>query len=360
MKTSNKKIKLNDEAHAGPVAIHDTISLPTSREFDARGAMVAPASIARVGIMDYFAGDLGEAFKDVDPKKVIKVMTRDEDLFSEETMKSFRSAPITIGHPKEDVTTANASSLQYGFLEGMPTKLGDDLSAVVVLSHKDSLDLVQSKEAEQLSAGTYATIIRVSDEEAVTLGYDAYKKDIVCNHVAIVKRGRAGSARIADEENVKLHDELVEQVATLTILKDELEAKLDAEQCKLEDALKEVEVLRVKSSDEAIQRLVDEQVENVSKFLVTAVRMTDKDLTGLSVLEAKKVILQDNLKKDYSDKSEVFINNRFEALVEEGSNVSNLHQALQDHLVPDPTTSQEAENISAREQMILRHTKGNK
>src|SRR5690606_30544577 len=122
-------------------------------------------------------------------------------------------------------------------------------------------------EAEQLSAGTYAEIIRLGDEEAAELGYDAYKKNITCNHVAIVKRGRAGSARIADEDNVKLHDELVEQVSKLTVLKDELEAKLDAEQCKLEDALKEVEALRVKSSDEAIQKLVDSKVDEAVKFL---------------------------------------------------------------------------------------------
>ena len=358
MKMKNKKTRLLDEATVA-VALRDTISLPSSREFNERGALVAPASIARTGLMDYLAKDLGEPFKDVDPNKVIKVMTRDEDLFSEETMKSFRSAPITIGHPEDDVTAANASTLQYGFLEGMPTKLGDSLDATVVLSHKDALDLVQSKEAEQLSAGTYAEIIRLGDEEAAELGYDAYKKNITCNHVAIVKRGRAGSARIADEDNVKLHDELVEQVSKLTTLKDELEAKLDAEQCKLEDALKEVEALKVKSSDEAIQRLVDSKVDEAVKFLSVAVRMTDKDLTGMSVIDAKKVILQDNLKKDYSDKSDGFIHNRFEALVEEGSNVSNLHEALQDHVDFDMSTT-EAANITAREQMIERYTKGNK
>ena len=109
-----------------------------------------------------------------------------------------------------------------------------------------------------------------------------------------------------------MHDELVEQVSKLTTLKDELEAKLDAEQCKLEDALKEVEALKVKSSDEAIQKLVDSRVMKCSSFLSVAVRMTDKDLTGMSVIDAKKVILQDNLKKDYSDKSDGFIHNRFE------------------------------------------------
>lgn len=366
MTKKNLKTRILDEATT-TVAIRDTISLPTSRVFDPRGAMVAPASIARTGIMDYLAKDLGESFKDEDPNKIIRVMTRDEDLFSEATMQSFRSAPITIGHPDDDVTTANAAELQYGFLEGMPTRLNDSLDATIVLSHKDALDLVQSKEAEELSAGTNVTIVRLSDAEALELGYDAYKTDIVCNHVAIVKRGRAGSARIADE--AKLHDELTQEIATLTTLKDELEAKLDASKDKvsatevlLKDALDEVEAMKLKVSDEAIKKIVDTKVEDALNFLQVAVRLTDKDISGLPILDAKKLILKDALGKDYSDKSEVFINNRFEALVEEGVNTSGLHQALRDH-ASDTSVTVEAEvpaNVLARQQMIERNIKGNK
>ena len=72
MKMKNKKTRLLDEATVA-VALRDTISLPSSREFNERGALVAPASIARTGLMDYLAKDLGEPFKDVDPNKVIKV-----------------------------------------------------------------------------------------------------------------------------------------------------------------------------------------------------------------------------------------------------------------------------------------------
>jgi hypothetical protein len=210
--------------------LHDRLEVPTERKFKPEtGQMIAPATIARTGIMNYRAGDClgidkttGEVvslFPEKAPDEMVKVMTTEAALFDEATLESARSAPITIGHPRDeagnliDVSASNANDLQKGSLEGLPTRLGDDLLATVVIGDADTIAIVQ-EQADELSIGQTCDLILA--DEAVE--WDAEKANIRINHVAIVRKGRAQSAKIRDEA-IKVSDldvdtPTVEEIAT--------------------------------------------------------------------------------------------------------------------------------------------------
>ena len=151
----SEHMRFHDEEELETIRLVDfAFDLPSQRKFKDSGAMVARATLARVGIMEYSAGQLGSLFADKPKNEVIKVMTRAEDLFHADAIESARSAPITIGHPAEDVTIKNADYLQKGNLDGVPFADEDNihLSGYIVLTHEESLNLVDAG-VDQLSSG---------------------------------------------------------------------------------------------------------------------------------------------------------------------------------------------------------------
>ncbi|QTQ06899.1 hypothetical protein [Aeromonas phage PVN04] len=362
-KLTEMVMRFLDEAELSTVRLLDrSYELPSQRKFKANGAMIAPATIARTGIMEYSAGQLGKLFEDMPPTQLIKVMTREEDLFCADSLESYRGAPITIGHPDDDVTPENAAELQHGNLDGIPQRDGEQLAGMLVLNTEKVLALVKAG-IDQLSSGHEAKLVRLSDEDAARLGYHAYKTNIRCNHIAVVPAGRAGSARIADEEEqgsgepqetpaeqeVKMYDQ--DHVSGL-------EAKLAAAEENVAALTIKLAAANAKLTDEAIEVHVKKRLE----FLTEAAQFTDADLTGMTVVAAKRVALKDALGLDYASKDDAFINTRYSIMVEEGApeKDTDLTQALRD-AANNPQLAAETELKSeaaeARERMIARYSK---
>ncbi|UOT58035.1 hypothetical protein PP651_gp44 [Aeromonas phage ZPAH14] len=362
MRKQAEILRFLDEAEIDVVRLADrSYELPSQRKFKDSGAMIAPATIARTGIMEYSAGQLGKLFADLPPTQMVKVMTREEDLFCADSLESYRSAPITIGHPEEDVTVENAAELQHGNLDGVPLRDGEQLAGMLVLNTEKAVGLVEAG-VDQLSSGHDAKLIRLNDEDAARLGYHAYKTNIRCNHIAIVPKGRAGNARIADEDEqgsgepqgegqVKMYDqEFVSGLQAQLAAAQESEASL---KLKLADA-------ELKLTDEAIEARVKERLD----FLTEVTQFTDEDVTGMTAVEAKRVALKDSLGLDYADKDDAFINMRYSIMVEEGvpERDTDLTQALRDNAnnqqLGTATVEPSAAEL-ARQRMIDRQTARN-
>lgn len=343
------RVRFADEANVNIQSFKDRgLQLPTQRTFKDSGAMIAPATLARVGVMPYLAKECGAAFADMDPNAVVNIMTRPEDLFDSDSLASYHAAPITIGHPDDDVSIDNAKDLQRGHLDGMPVQSGDELTGQIVLTHAEAVDLVGSGEAEELSSGHDAIVVRVTDEEAKQLGYHAYKTNIRCNHIAIVRKGRAGTARIADEQ-VKMFDQA---------FVDGLQAKLDA----AEESARATEVKladAIKAHNEQLEAMVKEQVD----FRLTLAKLSDADFTGMTMLEAKRVVLKD-AGIDLTDKSDDYVKIRFEIFLEDADKESadddKMAQALRDAANHQQVTKKEPPQMSlaeaARQRMIDRNS----
>lgn len=348
-KRSSCRVTLSDSADVAVKMRDRTLELPTQRKFKDSGQMIAPATIARVGIQEYRAGECGALFKDRDPMSIVKIMTEEAELFDEATIESYRAAPITIDHPADDVSVENSGELQKGHLEGMPFRDEDGvhLSATIVLDDAEAIDLVQDG-MTQVSCGHSCDLVLCDSGE-----YDAKKTNIRGNHVALVKRGRAKTATIADKATVDNEPKTYTQEEM-----DEVSVKLDVANNKiqtLQDALTvaEEKAKNLRFSDSDFEAKVKERVE----LLTTASTLTDKDLSGMSETEVKRTVLVDCLGVDLSGKTDSYIAMRYEAMLEEGvEQETSLTKALRDHAKVSIEDSQKVTE-TPRERMIKRHTR---
>ena len=258
----------------------DKLTIPSTRRIQDTGQMLAEGAIARVGILSYRAKDLAGLFGDRDPDSVVRVAQLSDDLFAPDTLEKFRSAPITINHPVEDVNTYNMKELGKGTLEGAPFQDGMHLSSNMVLNDQEAIDLVNSGVAE-LSVRAYYTLVRVDD----CAEYDAIRTIKSVNHVAIVERGRAGvTCRISDGEDGEVQEEFVADVAE--VVEEEAEAEVPTKQ---EEAEAEPEAL-----EEPVE--VSEGEDEQGDLLTLKASLSD-------ALERIKV-LEDTLSQKLDDKAE--------------------------------------------------------
>lgn len=369
------------------VLFQDKLNIPTQRKFKDSGQMIAPCSIARTGVMSYLAKECGDAFKDRDPMSIVKIATLAEDLFCKDSIESYRSAPITVGHPEDDVNTENSKDLVKGMLEGLPLRDGELLSATLVLNDADAISITKQSDS-QLSSGHTARLVLC---DAAVTGYDAKKTHIRCNHVAIVPRGRAGAdVRIADADAVAeegfiepvfdaegkevkpvevpaavvpavvvepVAAEVVEPVAVA--LGDAAALAIEVAQLtvKLEDAQAEIKTLKLIDID----TLVQERLELVSNVLKLADGIV---VVGKSEMELKREVVAKCRDSDMTGKSDAYIEARYEVLLEDAAAgkptpvESDMTKALRTAALVKSTTLKDKELSPAelsRQKMILRN-----
>lgn len=369
------------------VLFQDKLNIPTQRKFKDSGQMIAPCSIARTGVMSYLAKECGDAFKDRDPMSIVKIATLAEDLFCKDSIESYRSAPITVGHPEDDVNTENSKDLVKGMLEGLPLRDGELLSATLVLNDADAISITKQSDS-QLSSGHTARLVLC---DAAVTGYDAKKTHIRCNHVAIVPRGRAGAdVRIADADAVAeevfvepvfdaegnevkpvevpaavVPDAVVEPVAAEVVepvavaLGDAAALAIEVAQLtvKLEDAQAEIKTLKLIDID----TLVQERLELVSNVLKLADGIV---VVGKSAMELKREVVAKCRDADMTGKSDAYIEARYEVLLEDAAAgkptpvESDMTKALRTAALVKSTTLKDKELSPAelsRQKMILRN-----
>ena len=357
---------LGDEALIG-VSLSDRISVPTKRTMTDAGQMHVPCKFARTGSQLYTAGQLG--LVDVDPSKLITVLRDEADVFDESSVDSFRSSPVTIGHPMDAdgnkilVTADNSKELQVGMLEGMPTRDEDTLGGVLVLTAQTAIDALEDG-TQELSAGYICDIEEIDGK--------FYQRNIRANHIAIVAKGRAGSScRISDEAELHLADELLsvqteltdakdkatkaeEALAVQITLVDELKAssvEADAALLKANAALADAEVA---AKEGVIERC--EAIENAR--LIADMR----DLGSKSVIEIKRMVVEDQMpEKNLEGKSDAYFDAMFEILVDHAKGetpMSKVMKQQESHVVVD---AKPVDPVAAsRQKMIARNQDASK
>lgn len=160
------------------------------------GYLVATTRVARTGVQVYLARELGDVaieagFKPDDP---VRVYRHADEVFHPDSLSTITRLPVTIDHPKDEVTAENWSDLAVG-------EVGDAYKTepewiIVNPMIKDSKATEAAKTThKEISMGYSASIVRARD------GLPAYfeQKNIRYNHLALVPKGRAGEkARIGD------------------------------------------------------------------------------------------------------------------------------------------------------------------
>jgi hypothetical protein len=265
-----------------------------------QGFLVIDAFTARTGIQEYIMPD----------GSILKEYRSDEEVFSESSMSSLRTAVLTDGHPKDMVSPDNAKELMKGFPNGFIEKVkdGDEsfLRTQIVVTHRDAISAIEAGKV-QLSNG-YNVDLDFTQGEYKGKKYDALQKNIVNNHIALVWKGRAGEkAKLRlDSEDAILNNNAAEHVSRLD---NENDSNKENQKMKLKIGEKEFDV-----ADE-VGNAVKEEIKKL-----TGVKTDNEDKIGelgteIEILKASKEKLiakadalesdLEKAKKEKMDESEI-------------------------------------------------------
>ncbi|MFD4120917.1 DUF2213 domain-containing protein [Alcaligenes faecalis] len=173
----------------------DRVSVGDTKE-TAEGYLVATARVARTGVQEYLAWELGDVATEAGfkPDDIVRVYRHPDEVFAKDSLSSITRLPVTVGHPTEDVTAENWAKLSVG-------EVGDAYSTepewiVVNPMIKDARATKAARTTHrEISMGYSAAIVKARDG----LEADFEQKNIRYNHLALVPKGRAGGkARIGD------------------------------------------------------------------------------------------------------------------------------------------------------------------
>ena len=332
----------------------------------ADGEMVTlDATFTRSGIFLYMKQD-GTVSRELRPE---------DEVFKEDSMQSLRLKPLTNSHPPENLTTKTAKQFVVGSVGETITKVDDIfLAGKISVIDEDTIIAVESGKSE-LSCG-YKCVMDNTPGIWNGQQYDAVQRNIKYNHVAIVDRGRAGKDvkikldsgdaimfdKNNEEENmfkVKIDGkeyDVTEDVknafdaqskkdatilAELQAKADEAAAtktKLDATEQELTELKaqkadsKEVDVLQAKfdaltekskelqakadSFDKEVNSKVSQRIKLYSAAKTVCDDETIKKLDSMSDSEIKKAVIATQTKTDMTDKSETYIDVRFDEALE--------------------------------------------
>jgi uncharacterized protein len=157
-------------------------------EVTPEGYLRAWASIARTGIQLYTDAD-GSVRREYRPET---------EVASPDSLASFAGKAITSEHPPVLLDADNTKDYQVGFSGTEVVYDNGFVKAVMTITDQDTIKRIMRGDAREVSAGyrvNYDPTPGVTDSGE---HYDGIQKEILGNHIAVVRRGRAGP-------QVKLH-----------------------------------------------------------------------------------------------------------------------------------------------------------
>ena len=297
------------------------------------GYLVADARAARIGIQEYSG-------REVDPdgtlglrdRAVVRVYRPEAEVFHKDTIASFSTIAVTNDHPPEAVTADNWR--KYGVGETGDEILRDGKFMRVPLAIRDAAAIHDFEGGKQeLSCGYTCDVDPTAGTTEDGLQYDAIQRNIRGNHIALVKRGRAGpEVRIGDESTmttktitvdgipVEVTDAAATVIATLqkritdneasaaTVLADAT-GKLAAAEAKI--ATQDAEIATLKEAVLTGDKL-DAAVAERSQLVADAKRIGGEklDVTGDNATIKKRAVLA-KLGDQYANRDAAFFDAAF-------------------------------------------------
>lgn len=161
------------------------------------GYLIATSRVARTGVQEYLAKELGDAAEGFEPDAVVRVYRHEDQVFAKDTLNSLTRVPVTLNHPSEMVDADNWKDLAVGEVGDAFARDGEWIVVNPMIKDAAALKAAATTHKE-ISMGYTANIVKARDG----LDADFEMIDIRMNHLALVHKGRAGSqARIGDAAN---------------------------------------------------------------------------------------------------------------------------------------------------------------
>ena len=301
----------------------------THREYTDEGFLKVPGRVARTGIQEYLARELG---LDGDPNRIVRVYRPEDEVFNDSSLGTYDGATVTNDHPKDLVTAKNYKAVTVGEVRGAGRRDGDFVVCDLIIKDQKTIDDINAGKCE-LSAGYTAEYVHGPGVTADGKEYEYTQRNIIINHQAVVTKARAGgiarvfdhnpggntmpvlittdsgrSVDVADPANAQVvadsFDRLLKRATDAESKADKAQAAADSATEKLGDAVKA-------SSDEAIKA----RVTAITSTQALARKVAGDGFTcdSLDVIEIKRTALAVALpKRDWSDKSAGYVEAAFD------------------------------------------------
>ncbi|MCK5610545.1 DUF2213 domain-containing protein [Candidatus Pacearchaeota archaeon] len=201
------------------VSLSDRIEIPTDKSTrikDTKGNLTFQMDICRDGVQEYMADEIYDAAilkeNGVDPDTILRVWRPPNVVFSPQSIASHDGLPLTREHPKDFIDTNNRPYLEKGINRGsFHNKNKSTISGTGFVADALMVSEIESGEYNEISDGYDSELdfkpgivpdsIEGFDCTDASMDYDLVMAGYEPNHIAIVKEGRAGNARIHDNEN---------------------------------------------------------------------------------------------------------------------------------------------------------------
>jgi hypothetical protein len=306
------------------------------------GYLVADARVARTGIQLYSAAELG-----MDGDGVVRVYRPPDEVFAADAMASYAHRPVTVEHPPMLVDSSNWKDYARGQTGDEIVRDGEYVRVPMLLMDENAIQEWRDGKRE-LSMG-YTMDLEIRDGETPDgQNFDAVQTNLRMNHLALVSRARGGSAlRLGDN---KPEDSNMSDVKLTTVTVDGLSvettdagaqaiSKLQQELADAKKATEDQQTAHVESlaakdkelaqKDAEIDDLkakvltdadIDKRVNDRADLIATAKTIADKNYTGKSDADIRKMAVVAKLGQDAIDgKSDDYILARFEILAEDAN-----------------------------------------
>lgn len=330
------------------VVRYDRIELPPKVEFTAEGYLRGDAILTRTGVFEYANAD-GTIRREYRPP---------EEVFKPESLASFGLRPLTVNHPparadgQRLLDAATSARHAVGTTGENVRQDGDFMRAPIAVFDKKAVDAIKAGK-RGLSNGYTAELDFTPGVAPDGTHYDAVQRNITGNHVAIVDSPRAGAVatiRLDGNQDIEGDDTMSDRklstikldgidyeaapevVNALTKATGSLDAQkaradqaeqnlkaksdeADANKAKLDSALSELETLKKQDRSEEIKSAVKARValEKVAARVLPSDAKID-EMDDLAIRKAVILAKQPNAKLD--EQSDVYVQARFDAIVE--------------------------------------------
>lgn len=319
--------------------------------FDANGFLHDEPIIARIGIQEYMKPD-GTVQREFRPA---------DEVFKSDAMELFRGMPIVEGH--KTISVKNAKGEVVGAVSGAARRDGIGLLCPIVIHDEESIESAKRGDSAELSVGYTTNDIHREGWGNVETGeyvfkddaelmektfpsgsamgeewqeFDVLQTNIVPNHVAKVRKGRAGIAKLNldGSEEIKYDEDvsnnpLKENVMKIKIdsVDVEVTAEVGAHVAKLNEAIAaantkadtlEAERDGLKVKVDGIPKLIadalaEAKVKADAENEVFAVaRDAGIKTDGLDVKAVKVAFIKEVLGVDAKDKTDAYIDTSFD------------------------------------------------
>lgn len=146
------------------------------------GFLKIPVSATRSGIFVYRDAATGEEWRELRPP---------EEVFKKDSLDTLKGVPVTNDHPSVMVDSMNARQFMVGYTSDNVSRDKMLIKTSATVTEQSMIDMIEAGEKREVSMG-YQADIDWTPGEYRGERYDAVQRNIRYNHLAIVRRGRAG------------------------------------------------------------------------------------------------------------------------------------------------------------------------